>query len=149
MIKRVACSYEADSSLADELTQEIYLAIWRALPSFRGASSLRTFVARIATNRAVTHVARSVRSPPMVELAADLPTSNDDPETQAAAHSEQARLVWAVRSLPLAYRQAATLTLEGLTPKEIAETLGITTNAVAIRMTRARELLRQRMGDES
>jgi RNA polymerase sigma-70 factor, ECF subfamily len=60
MIKRIAMSYEARPHLAEDLVQEIYLAIWRALPSFRGDASLRTFVARIATNRAVTHVMRAV-----------------------------------------------------------------------------------------
>jgi DNA-directed RNA polymerase specialized sigma24 family protein len=40
------------------------------------------------------------------------------------------------------------LALEGLTPQEMAEVLGITTNAVAVRMSRAKALLRRRMGDE-
>jgi DNA-directed RNA polymerase specialized sigma24 family protein len=40
------------------------------------------------------------------------------------------------------------LTLEGLTPREIADVLGITTNAVAIRMSRAKELLRRLIGDK-
>ncbi|HEX3457642.1 MAG TPA: sigma factor, partial [Candidatus Baltobacteraceae bacterium] len=61
MIKRIALSYERQAHLVEELVQDVYLAIWRALPSFRGDSSLRTFVARIATNRAVTHVARALK----------------------------------------------------------------------------------------
>ena len=64
------------------------------------------------------------------------------------ALDRSARLASAVRSLPLAYRQTAMLALEGLTPKEIADVLGITTNAVAIRMSRAKELLRRLMGDQ-
>ena len=48
MIKRIASSYERQAHLVEELVQDVYLAIWRALPSFRGDSSLRTFVARIA-----------------------------------------------------------------------------------------------------
>src|ERR1700722_1551859 len=46
MIKRIASSYEANPHLVEELVQDIYLAIWRALPSFRGNSQLRIFVAR-------------------------------------------------------------------------------------------------------
>src|SRR5579862_4351699 len=49
MIKRIASSYEAQTHLVEDLVQDIYFAIWRALPSFRGDSSFRTFVARIAT----------------------------------------------------------------------------------------------------
>ena len=47
-----------------------------------------------------------------------------------------------VRTLPLAYREVAILILEGFSPAEIADTLGLTLNAVAIRGTRARDLLR-------
>jgi RNA polymerase sigma-70 factor (ECF subfamily) len=128
--------------------QDIYFAIWRALPSFRGDSSMRTFVARIATNRAVTHVARAVKAPASLELHEEIQAPGDDPERQAIALDRGAKLASAVRSLPLAYRQAAMLALEGLTPQEMAEVLGITTNAVAIRMSRAKVLLRRVMGDE-
>ena len=68
MITRIASSHEAEPHLAEDLVQDIYFAIWRALPSFRGDASLRTFVARIAANRAVTHVARAVKVPPSLEL---------------------------------------------------------------------------------
>src|SRR6266404_365119 len=131
MIKRIAASYEADAHLAEELVQEIYFALWRALPGFRGDSSLRTFVARVATNRAITHVARALKSPPALELSEQIPAPGDNPESQAIAASRQARLMAAVRRLPLATRQSVTLALEGLTPKEIADVLGLTPNAVA------------------
>lgn len=149
MIGRIVCSYEADASLAEELAQEIYIALWRALPRFRGAASMRTFVARIATNRALTHVARQMRLPPTVEVDADVPTMDANPETQVLASCDRSRLVLAVRTLPLGYRQVATLTLEGLTAREVAETLGISTNAVAIRLSRARFMLRERLGENS
>jgi RNA polymerase sigma-70 factor (ECF subfamily) len=148
MIKRIASSHEAQPSLLEDLMQDIYFAIWRALPSFRGDSSLRTFVARIATNRAVTHVARAVKSPASLELHEDIPAPGDNPERQAIALDRGARLASAVRSLPLAYRQPAMLALEGLTPGEMAEVLGITTNAVSIRLSRAKARLRLLMGDE-
>ena len=148
MIQRIASSHEAEPHLAEDLVQDIYFAIWRALPSFRGDSSLRTFVARIATNRAVTHVARALKKPPSLELSEDIPARGDNPERRAIALDRTAKLASAVRSLPLSYRQTAMLALEGLTPKEIADVLGITTNAVAIRMSRAKELLRRLMGDK-
>lgn len=147
MIERLVCSYEADASLAEELVQEIHLALWRALPTFRGAASLRTFVARITTNRAITHVAHRMRSPPIVEVDADIPAIDADPEAQVLATLTRSRLFLAVRGLPLAYRQVATLTLEGLTIKETASILGITANAAAIRLSRAKNLLREVMGE--
>ena len=149
MIKRIAASYEARPHLAEELVQEIFFAIWRALPSFRGDASLRTFVARIATNRAVTHVARALKLGPSLELDEGLEAPGASLESQIIAADHQSKLVSAIRALPLAYRQPVMLTLEGFTPKEIADSLGITANAVAIRMSRAKDLLRSLIGEKS
>ena|SRR5580765_7628290 len=148
MIKRIASSHEAETNRAEDLVQDIYFAIWRALPSFRGDASLRTFAARIATNRAVTHVARAVKRPQSLELSERIPAPGENPESRVIALDRSTRLASAVRSLPLAYRQTAMLALEGLTAKEIADVLGITANAVAIRMSRAKDLLRRLMGDQ-
>ena len=147
MIRRIASSYEADIHLAEELVQDILYAIWRTLPSYRGASSVRAFVARIATNRAVTHVARAMRIPKRADLSENLASTADGPETQAIVHEQAARLLSAVRSLPLALRQAALLRLEGFSTKEIAGILGISANAVAIRTSRSKEILRQLLGE--
>src|SRR5215472_2754730 len=57
-ISRLAYSYEAVAGIREELTQEIALAIWQALPHFRGECSQRTFIFRIAHNRGLTHVRR-------------------------------------------------------------------------------------------
>jgi RNA polymerase sigma factor (sigma-70 family) len=142
LIKRIAASYEADKELARDLAQEIFLAAWRALPSFRAESSLRTFVARIAHNRAVTHVAQSASAPKSVELPDELPCPAPELEALAIARDTHTRTLKAVRKLPIAYRQVATLILEGFTTQEVAEALGVTVNAVSIRASRARAMLR-------
>ena len=148
MIRRIASSYEARAHLAQELVQDIYFAIWRALPSYRGDAALRTFVARVATNRAVTHVTRALKVPPSADLDESIPSPGMGPEGQAIVLDRRATLMAAVRILPLAFRQTALLTLEGLTPAEIAEVLGISANAVGIRMSRAKSLLRKLIGDK-
>jgi RNA polymerase sigma-70 factor (ECF subfamily) len=148
MIARIAASHEARPHLAEELVQEIWFAVWRALPAFRGDSSLRTFVARIAANRAATHVAKAVRTPRSEEADEALVAPGEDPEATALARDRNARLLTALRELPLVSRQAVTLTLEGFGPAEIAASLGISANAVSIRLARAKEHLRQRMGDQ-
>jgi len=51
----------------------------------------------------------------------------------------------AVRSLPETYRSAVMLTLEGLSNREVADIVGTTENNIAVRLTRARHLLRQRL----
>jgi RNA polymerase sigma factor (sigma-70 family) len=69
------------------------------------------------------------------------------PEHQTIDRDRQARLIGAVRSLPLRLRQVTLLTLEGLATAEIADVLGITPNAVAIRLSRAKDILRDQLGD--
>ena len=79
---RLASSYELGAHAREDLLQEIRLAIWVALPRFRGESSLRTFVFRIAHNRALTHVWRRKKtsSSEHSEEPVDL---RDGPETAA------------------------------------------------------------------
>jgi len=147
MIHRIAASYEASATEVQDLVQDIYIAIWQALPVFRGDSSLKTFVARIATNRAITYVVRASRRPVAVELSEQLLARGADPERHAIAQDRRARLFSAVRAMPLTYRQVAMLALEGLTAREIADVLGISPNAVSIRLSRAKDWLRAHMGD--
>jgi RNA polymerase sigma factor (sigma-70 family) len=142
LARRLAASHEANPEAVRDLTQDILVAVWRAWPAFRQQCSERTYVARIAHNRIVSHIARAVRQPPLAELSEELPSTGPSPEEAAIQHSDQQRLLALVRLLPLAYREVAVLMLEGFTPAEVADTLGITANAVAIRATRARGMLR-------
>ena len=63
LISRIAMSYEADPSLREDLTQQIFLAVWQALPSYRADASLKTFIARVAQNRSISFVTKQVRQP--------------------------------------------------------------------------------------
>ena len=143
LILRVAASYEADRHRAADLAQEIALAVWKALPRFRGEGSLRAFVARIAHNRCISHVIRETGRYRTDDLTEDLPSGGGNPEETAIATDLRERLLSAVRRLPLAYRAPVTLSLEDLSTLEIAEALGVSANAVAIRLTRAKGLLRK------
>jgi RNA polymerase sigma-70 factor, ECF subfamily len=149
LIARIAASYEADPELARDLTQEILLAVWRAVPTFREQSSWRTYIARIAHNRSVTHVARAAGRPVSVEMPENLECPAPRPEAVALEGDRWRSVLTAVQQLPIAYRQVATLTLEGFTPPEIAQILGLSVNAVAIRSTRARALLRASLSEPS
>jgi RNA polymerase sigma-70 factor (ECF subfamily) len=147
-VVRLASAYERNTASRDDLVQEITLALWRALPGFRGECSERTLVLRVAHNRAVTHVERSRR-----RAAVGLHDPNEiadrrrTPEMQASAGELRTRLMDAVRAIPLGQRQVVALLLEGLTHAEIADVLGITESNVAVRAVRARKELRERLGD--
>jgi RNA polymerase sigma-70 factor (ECF subfamily) len=141
-LRRLAASYERDHALREDLVQEMLFAIFRALPSWRRECSERTFVYRVATNRALSYLA--ARRPPSDELerAAGVADPAPLPEARAAALQEHDALLAALRQLPVAQRQLLTMALEDFTPREIGDVLGITENHVAVRLTRARAALR-------
>ena len=141
-LNRVAGSYETNPQLREDLFQEICLAIWQALPRFRGESSERTFIFRIAHNRGLSHCWRRRGGPRQLPEDAVPPSPRPDPETEAVQAQSRNQLLDAVRDLPVGLRQVVTLTLEGLSLKEVSEVLEITENNVAVRLTRARGMLR-------
>lgn len=145
LITRIAMTYEADPNLREDLTQQILLAVWQALPSFRAESSLKTFVAKIAQNRAISYVAREVRRPPTAEVPDTIEADELNPEETAIYANEREALVAATQRLPLPQRQVIFMVLEGFTYAEIAETLEIQPNALALRLSRAKAALKSAM----
>jgi len=144
-ISRVAGAYESRPELREDLLQEIRLAIWIALPKFRGDSSLRTFVFRIAHNRALTHIWRRKRGGKSEE-AEHLHDARPNPEATVIQHTNESRLMTAVSQLPIPLRQVIMLALEELPYTEIGAVLGISEGNVAVRVNRARKLLRENLG---
>ena len=141
-LARLAGAYTNTAADRDDLLQEIVLAIWQALPNFRGESSERTFIFRIAHNRAMAHLARrSFRNTEPVEqqLVHD---PRPDPEQQLAREEQRDKLMSAIRRLPADYRRVIVLVLEGLSHAEAAEVLGLNVSNVAVRVNRAKQKLR-------
>lgn len=145
LITRIAMTYEADANLREDLVQQILLAVWQALPSYRGDSSLKTFIARIAQNRAISYVAREVRRPPTAEVSDTLEDDEPNPEESAITTNEREALIAATHRLPLPQRQVIFMVLEGFTYAEIADTLEIAPNALALRLSRAKTALKSAM----
>ena len=146
-LSRLASSYVRGSGEREDLLQEIALAIWRALPRFRGESSERTFLFRIAHNRAITYLGK--RRPPTSDAdeSLEIEDAAPDPERRLSTEQEGQRLLSAVRHLPIGHAQVVTLTLEGMNYREIAEVLGISETNVGARLTRSREMLRKLLGN--
>jgi RNA polymerase sigma-70 factor (ECF subfamily) len=127
----------------DDLLQEIAMGLWTALPQFRGDSSERTWVYRVAHNSAISFVTgrrrRSQRE--QSESAADLPALSASPESNVIKDQQRARLWAAVEELPLTDRQIVILHFEGLSAAEIETVTGLSAGNVATRLTRVRQRL--------
>jgi RNA polymerase sigma-70 factor (ECF subfamily) len=149
LISRVALSYEANPALRRELVQDILLAVWLALPSFRQESSLRTFVASIAQKRCISHVAKRAREPRQVELPDDLVSGNPRPDEILLRDDQKKHLVASIQLLPIPQREVIVLCLEGFSFNEVADALGISPNAAMLRLQRAKTALKAIMEQRS
>jgi RNA polymerase sigma-70 factor (ECF subfamily) len=134
---------------AEELTQEVFLRAFRAIPKFRGDARLSTWMYRLAVNAALTHAARTLgrqkRVAPEEELhqlaAHEGPSDSADPKLRA-------RLQRALDDLPAGYRAVLVLhDVEGLQHEEIAEVLGCRVGTSKSQLHKARAKMRELLGD--
>jgi RNA polymerase sigma factor (sigma-70 family) len=146
---RLANSYAGSTGERDDLLQEIALALWQALPRFRGESSERTFLFRIAHNHCINHIVRRRPTDSLQQLELDPVDEARPVDTLVGAAQESAQLLAAVRRLPLIQREVVVLALEDMDYGEIAAVLGISETNVGVRLNRARASLRKLMGESS
>lgn len=133
-----------DAGLAEDAVQETFVKAYRALPAFRGTSSLRTWLMRIAVNTCrdmqrgswLKHISRTVT---LDELAEPSESFSED---ALAVNMEIARLPVKLREAVLLYYY------QGLGIEEVAEALGIAVSSASERLKRAKEKLRSALKEE-
>ena len=146
---RVVATYAPPGPERDDLAQDVLVAVWQALPKFRGGSTAKTFVLRIAHNRCLSHAwQRAKRRSAGDDALAALPDPRPALDDHAASRQRVERLLRHLSTLPLGQRQVLSLALEGLSHAEIAAIAGITPENVAVRLGRARDALRRSLEKE-
>lgn len=145
MVYNLAWRLSNDPEEAADLTQETFLRIHRHLGKFRGGSTLKTWIYRIALNHCRSRLGRKrVWQPLAEETERRLPDPRRGPEERALAHDAERRVAAALAALPSRYAEAVVLCdLEGLPYQEIAEVLGVRIGTVRSRIARGRERLRR------
>jgi RNA polymerase sigma-70 factor (ECF subfamily) len=140
---RLAKHYEVLPEARRDLEQEILVALWRAHGGFRGESSERTWVYRIAHNVAASYVARAIRTRRDAESAGNAPEpeAQRTPDDLVVERDAIRRLEIRIRALDLPSRQLALLALEGCSTAEIAEVTGLSPTNVTTRLSRLRKML--------
>jgi RNA polymerase sigma-70 factor (ECF subfamily) len=146
-LSRLAGSFTRSVGDRDDLLQEMAMALWRALPSFRGDCSERTFVFRIAHNRCITHLSKRRATVSLEENEIDVEDPSATAEAALAEEQERQRLLAAIRELPAIHREVLVLALEGMEYREIADVVGISESNVGVRLSRARERLKKLLED--
>jgi len=127
--------------LAEEVVQDAWLSAWLHLAGFRGHSSVRTWLVRITTTKALNALRRPQRTVPLEAVPEPAVAGTE----QEAERREQARAVRAaVAALPARQREAVVLRdLEGLTYEEVAVALGCSVASVKSALHRGRQALAQ------
>ena len=147
-IERLARAYEADADERRDLVQDIHVALWRSFAAFDGRCAIGTWTWRVAHNAAATHVGRRRRRPPARRLATleelESTAGSDDPEAAAGERQLLDRLNGLIQALGPPDRQVMLLYLEDLAAAEIAEIIGLSPGAVAVKIHRLKALLARR-----
>ena len=135
---------------AEDLTQEVFVKVSQALPSFRGESKVSTWIYRIATNTAFDRLRSPAFRPETRVPIEGLQLATEEPLAieQALARDEMNACIRGyIDDLPPSYRSALILSEdEGLTNQQIADVLGISLDTVKIRLHRARRRLKNALG---
>ena len=144
LLGRVAATYEANFHLRQELLQEISLAVWQALEKFKGESSVKTYVLRVAHNKAITHVAYHAKQPrndSYCEVETPQPSHHTSTDVQIAQQQQIQTMLNEIRKMPIQTRQVVTMSMEGLSYSEIADACGISSTNAGVILNRARKTL--------
>ena len=149
MVYNLALRLSGDGDEAADLTQEIFLRVFRHLDGFSGRSALKTWIFRVALNHCRDRLSRF--RPLTLPLAEETDEAGGarvadprrDPEAQAVAADLGRQVARALALLPAPFREAVVLRdLQGLSYQEIAAVLGVRAGTVRSRIARGREQLR-------
>jgi RNA polymerase sigma-70 factor (ECF subfamily) len=133
----------------EDLIQDAFLEIFRALPSFRGDSSLNRWCQTIATR--VAYLAIERRKPVATDLSEveDSLASGEDGHRRVEVRAVARRLYAALERIDPKMRIAfALVVVDGRTPGEVAQLTDATTVAVRTRVWRARRALMKRVAHD-
>jgi RNA polymerase sigma-70 factor (ECF subfamily) len=140
-MRRLCAVYARDQQDREDLFQNIFMAIWKALPAFRGDASERTWVYSIAHNTALTWQARERRWQQRrrgLEEASRVVASPMD--------ERRMQLEGVISHLTPVDRELVILWLEGFTIAQMAEATGMKAGTVGVRLMRIRQTLTQTFG---
>ena len=149
MVFNMALRMSGSPQRAEDLTQEIFLRIFRHLGRFNGRSSLKTWVYRVTLNHCRSKLGR--RTYPTTPLreeggegGVELVDERRDPEGRTLASDAGRRVAGALLAVKPLFREAVILRdIQGLAYDEIAEVLGVRIGTVRSRIARGRERLRR------
>ncbi|MFL9481957.1 RNA polymerase sigma factor [Chitinophagaceae bacterium LWZ2-11] len=136
---RLCMGYTNDPALAQDLTQETFITVWQKQDQFRGESGIGTWIFKIAANRCLRQIEKTVNKPVFTEMPvqiADTAQPQDDSRIKF--------LYKCIAELNESDRIIISLELEDIKQAEIAEITGISEVNVRVKIHRIKERLAQK-----
>lgn len=159
MVFNLAYQILGDREEALDVAQEVFLAIFRKMNTFRGESSLKTWIYRIAVRRAANRfrwwnrlrrrgtvsLEEHLSKNPEREITFNFTSKAQSPEDALLVQEEREEIKRMLNELPLQQKIAVIMRdIEGLSYEEIAESLNVSLGTIKSRIARGRELLKHR-----
>ncbi|MEH7245407.1 sigma-70 family RNA polymerase sigma factor [Neobacillus niacini] len=146
-IKRLVYSYIKNPCDADDVTQEVFVTVYRKLHTFKGKSTLRSWVYAIAINKCKDYLrnwkVRNIMLKGRLEQYLKTTDYPNTPEQHILGKIEEKQLLNQVLSLPIKYREVIILFyFVEFSVNEIADSLSINQNTVRTRLNRGRRKLK-------
>jgi RNA polymerase sigma-70 factor (ECF subfamily) len=158
-VYNLVCRLVNDPSESCDVVQEVFLKVFRNIGAFRGQSSLKTWVYRIAVNEAHNYrrwFGRHRRQEVGLEREEEnsrgyqeiLPDQGSSPFEVALSHEQHSLIEQALATMNPIFRSAVVLRdIEDLSYEEIAQVLQVSLGTVKSRILRGREALREALAD--
>lgn len=144
IIYKLAALYAADEEEKKDFCQEILLQAWKSFTRFRYEAKFSTWLYRVSLNTLLT-IQRKER---IIDYRDSLDALENRATTGSGISPEAAALEQAIRRLPETDRALISMHLDGYNHDEIAETIGINKNHVAVKLHRIKQQLSQILNPE-
>ncbi|WP_432363253.1 sigma-70 family RNA polymerase sigma factor [Sporosarcina sp. UB5] len=148
-ILKLSYSYVKNYQVAEEITQEVFLTCYMKLGEFKGDSTLKTWLYRIAINKCKDYLKSWSYKYTIVTNQLGVFSKKDErnaPERLVLLSEGKKQLINSVMNLPIKYREILFLYyFEELTIREISTLLDVNENTLKSRMIKSRELLKSKL----
>lgn len=144
---RVCMGYvNGDEALAKDLTQEVFIKVWENLASFREEASISTWIYRITVNTCLLQLRkkRYLKGEEALEKLTDAQEESHPPKERQLKSMYQC-----ISKLPKESRGIILLALEGLPQKDIAAVMGVSHEAIRVRIHRIKNSLTKCVQNDS
>lgn len=145
-IYRICLGYIYETDHVEDLFQEVLIALWKSLSSFRNEAKLSTYIYRVTVNTAISYNRKQIKHKRESRLEFPLPV-HDSPVDDITNREELQLLRSCISRLEDQDRLIISLYLEELSYNEIAEVAGISVNYVGVKINRIKEILKRCIKD--